>query len=424
MNPNTNTQLAIEKMQSDFTFFNELTKRLGELRNTDMSDSKVKAAGIEKLVMEHTGMKIKFGIHKSSMVNAYMMPPSLDRNHPFWNSRGYSWPVEPGPLKKLGVTKEKTVEVWCDESNYTVGGGWSKVEIELMILKGLMKLKTVSDAGIAAIFLHELGHAYTYFSLFGKLTLKNFLTSEAIKDLLGTPEHDKRVQVLEKLSKDLDIDIKNKEKLAHADGKIQGDLVESIVITETAVKPATTSANFGFDTRNIEQIADQFALYHGAGPALSEAMVEMYRSFGMPEAKSNLTFVIFEVIKVLFMAYIAVHAPLVGVVLLLLSIPGDKIYDDPEARVELMRKQVVESLRNYKDQPEMTARLMAQLEEMEKLKGALKDRRTFFTLVYQTITPHGRRMYRQEVFMKSVENLLYNDVYFNAAKFGALANEN
>lgn len=422
MNSQTKTQLATEKMQNDFTLFNELTKRIGVLRS-DPTPAKVKESGIDELVFKHTGIKIKFGIHKSNQVNAYMMPPDLDRNHPFWTSMGMSWPTDGKSLTKLGVTERKTVEVWTNDANYTVGGGWSKVEIEIQLLRGLLKLKTITDGGVAAIFLHELGHAYTYLSLFGKLSRKNFLTSEAIKDVMGAPELEKRVQVLTKLEDDLDIVIKNKEKIVQSPGKIRGEVLESIVIAEVALNTGTTSSNKGYDTRNIEQIADQFAIYHGAGADLAQGMVEMYRGFGVMESKSNLTFVILEVIKVLWMGAVLTMSPLLGIIILLLTIPGDKVYDDPEARVELMRKQLVGSLKQYKDQPEMHARLMKQLETMEQLKGTLKDRRTFYALIYQTISPHGRTMYRQEVFMKSVENLLYNDTYFNAAKFGALANE-
>lgn len=422
MNSQTKTQLATEKMQNDFTLFNELTKRIGVLR-TDPTPAKVKESGIDELVFKHTGIKIKFGIHKSNQVNAYMMPPDLDRNHPFWTSMGMSWPTDGKSLTKLGVTERKTVEVWTNDANYTVGGGWSKVEIEIQLLRGLLKLKTITDGGVAAIFLHELGHAYTYLSLFGKLSRKNFLTSEAIKDVMGAPELEKRVQVLTKLEDDLDIVIKNKEKIVQSPGKIRGEVLESIVIAEVALNTGTTSSNKGYDTRNIEQIADQFAIYHGAGADLAQGMVEMYRGFGVMESKSNLTFVILEVIKVLWMGTLLSMSPLLGIIILLLTIPGDKVYDDPEARVELMRKQLVGSLKQYKDQPEMHARLMKQLETMEQLKGTLKDRRTFYALIYQTISPRGRTMYRQEVFMKSVENLLYNDTYFNAAKFGALANE-
>ena len=422
MNSQTKTQLATEKMQNDFTLFNELTKRIGVLRS-DPKPAKVKESGIDELVFKHTGIKIKFGIHKSNQVNAYMMPPDLDRNHPFWTSMGMNWPTDGKSLTKLGVTERKTVEVWTNDANYTVGGGWSKVEIEIQLLRGLLKLKTITDAGVAAIFLHELGHAYTYLSLFGKLSRKNFLTSEAIKDVMGAPELEKRVQVLTKLEDDLDIVIKNKEKIVQSPGKIRGEVLESIVIAEVALNTGTTSSNKGYDTRNIEQIADQFAIYHGAGADLAQGMVEMYRGFGVMESKSNLTFVILEVIKVLWMGSLLYMSPLLGIIILLLTIPGDKVYDDPEARVELMRKQLVGSLKQYKDQPEMHARLMKQLETMEQLKGTLKDRRTFYALIYQTISPRGRTMYRQEVFMKSVENLLYNDTYFNAAKFGALANE-
>lgn len=416
------TQLATERMQTDFTLFKELTKRLGELRK-DSSPAKVKESGIDKLVFDHTGIKIKFGIHKSKQVNAYMMPPQIDRNHPFW-AMGYSFPADPEQVKALGMGKKKPVEVWTNDADYTVGGTWSTVEIEIMILRGLMNLKSISDAGVAAIFLHELGHAYTYFSLFGKLSRKNWLTTEAIKDILKVEDHEKRIQRLEMLEKDLDIDIKDKEKIIQSPDKMRGDLIETIVISELMQPSPTTSSHAGYDARNIEQIADQFAIFHGAGADLGQAMVEMYRGFGMVEAKSNFTFVILEILKVVFMIVVTMHSPLYTILFLLIAIPGYKIYDDPAARVELMRKQMVGQLKQLKDQPEMHKKIMEQLEVLESLKGALKDRRSLYTLVYQTISPRGRTMYRQEVFMKSVENLLYNDTYFNAARFGALANEN
>lgn len=415
-------RLATEKMQNDFTLFNELTTRFGELRKKSMSESEVKKAGIPDLIFKHTGIKISFGIDPCMQINAYMRPPLIDRNHPFFTSRGFSWPI-PTTDRKFITNKNgnlSTTEAWTNDSNYTVGGAWSKVVVEVKILKGLMKAQKISDGGIAAIFLHELGHVYTYFSLFGKLTRNNFLTAEAIKDTMGSAPLEKRVQALELLEEGLDINIKKKEEVAQAPENIRGELIESIVIAETAIKASTTSGAEGYDVRNVEQIADQFAIFHGAGGDLAQAMLVMYQTFNAPETLSTKSFVCIELLKTAFMFYILASMPIVGVILLILSIPGNKVYDDPQARLELMRKQLVGSIKDVKDQPWLHEQILSQIKTIEDMEGALKDRRTLYTLIYQTISPRGRTMYRQEVYMKAIENLLYNDTFLNAAKFGAL----
>ena len=415
-------RLATEKMQNDFTLFNELTKRFGELRKKGMSVAEVKKANIPDLVFKHTGIKITFGIDPSIQINAYMRPPLIDRNHPFFSSRGFNWPI-PTEDRKFITNKKgelNITETWTNDSNYTVGGAWSKVVVEVKLLKGLMKAKKISDGGLAAIFLHELGHVYTYFSLFGKMTRNNFLTAEAIKDTMGSEPLEKRVQALVLLEEGLNIDIKKKEEIAQAPDNIRGELIESIVIAETSIKGGTTSGAEGYDVRNVEQIADQFAIFHGAGGDLAQAMMTIYQSFKTPETLSTKSFVCIELLKTAFMFYVITTMPIVGVILLILSIPGNKVYDDPQARLELMRKQLVGSIKDVKDQPWLHEQILNQIKTIEDMEGLLKDRRTLYTLIYQTISPRGRSMYRQEVYMKSIENLLYNDTYLNAAKFGAI----
>lgn len=425
MTNSAKAQLATELMQGDFSFFKELTDKIAALRKTGMTPADVKKAGIPAIINKYTGMNIDFSIDPSKGVNAYMMTPMMDRNHPFFSSRGFTFPIETKDLKY--ITKKGSLnvtEVWTDDSTYKVGGGWSKVVVKVKLLKGLMDLKTFTDAGITAILLHELGHVYTYFSLFGKLTRKNFLTNEAIKEALSTEPLEKRVQTLEILEKNLDINIRKKDEILQAPEKTRADLIESIVIAETCIKGGSTSAFEGFDNRNVEQIADQFAIFHGAGADLAVAMHALYSEFGSVEALSTKAFVIIELLKTFMMLIILAQSPILAVILLILGMPGQKIYDDPQARVELMRKQLVAGLKEAKNDPVLRAQLLDQIDTLETLEGKLKDRRTFYTLVYQTITPRGRTMYRQEVFMKAVEDLLYNDTFLTAAKFGALTNEN
>lgn len=414
-------QLATEKMQTDFTFFNELKEAFDKLRKTDMSATSVKKSGIKELTQKYTGINIDFGIENSGQINAYMMTPELDGNHPFYTTRGWRFAADKKAQRKA-FGKEMTTEAWVNDADYTVGGAWSKVEVKLRMLKGLMNHTTFTADMITAIFLHELGHVYTYFSLFGRLSTKNFLTMEAIKELTSSQPLEKRIMALEVLEKDLNIHIANKESLCQGDEAKRAQMVESVVITAEAAGGSNTTTS-PYETRNIEQIADQFAVYHGSGAALAEGLTEMMKVFRTPETFSKVGFIIMEVVKVLFITYVTLISPILSILILLLAIPGNKVYDDPEARVEVIRKQLVQSLKDTKGQPELHKAILEQIKTIEMISGKLKDRRSFYTLVYQTITPRGRTMYRQEVFMKAMENLLYNDTYLNAAKFGALNNE-
>ncbi len=410
--------LAVEAMKGEFSLFNELTKLLGALRNTPMSDKDVKNSGVSELVFKETNIKIDFFIDPCEGINAYMMPPQIDKNHPFYTTRGFRLPYDP-KQRKLVFNKEKVVEAWVDDSRYQVGGAWSNLPVKLAIFKGMMNFKGFEDEHLAAIFLHELGHVYTYFSLFGMLTTRNTLTDEAIKSLTSSEPLEKRVMSLELLAKDLDIDIKNKEKIAQADDKVRADLIESIVITEEIAGTSGTSKS-KYETRNVEQIADKFAVHHGAGAALAESLTIMFKSFGLTETKNDTTFVILEIVKVVSFIFVAAHFPILAILGLLISIPFWKVYDDPQARVELTRKHLMEQLKNTKKQPELHKAILGQIEAIDQLGVVLKDRRSLYDVIYQTITPRGRTMYRQEVFMKSIENLLFNETYLNAAKFGEL----
>lgn len=414
-------QLATEKMQSDFTFFNDLTLLLGKLRKTNMTPADIKKSGIKELTQQHTGILINFGVPNQGSINAYMIPPALDVNHPFFQARGFRMSPS-GKDRKAVFGKGSRAEAWVNDAEYKVGGTWSNIPVVLCILKGAMTHTAMTDKNLAALFLHELGHVYTYFSLFGRLATKNFLTMEAIKELTAQQPIEKRIQALELLEGDLNINIKNKEDIAHQTGKKGSDMVEAVVITETVLTASSTNS-YNYETRVSEQIADQFAIYHGAGAALAEALTTMYKVFRLPETYSSGGFVIFEILKVFAILYMGFAMPIIAILLLILCIPGDKIYDDPQARITIARKQLVQSLKDTKGQPELHKAIMEQIDAIDRISGVLKDRRTLYQFIYQSITPRGRTMYKQEVYMKAIENLLFNDTYLNAAKFGELANE-
>lgn len=423
MSVQSEIRLATEKMKANHTLFKELTKIVKGLRWKEAPQALVKKSDINKLIFDETGILALFKVTPHAELDAYALLPDIDDNHPFMNRMDEDFKT--ANMDRIHLNRFGSItgtKAWVDPVNFKVGGAWSNVPVTVCITKGLLDTRVFSDENIAGMILHEIGHVFTYFSLLGDLTNKNILIREAVKTALGAAPLEKRVQVLERVESDLHIGIKGKEHLLQTNESVRGEILETVIVTEVVNKRLNVTKTQDYNIRNSEQLADQFAVYMGAGQALVEATVKAERMAGDAVFYTDRTFIQLELVKAMLFMYLTYQIPLIGIVIFFLGVPGKQLYDEPAARVALMRKQLVASLKDTKHIPDLHKQILSQIEAIDELSKLLKDRRTLFTLVYQTITPRGRSIYRQELFSKSVENLLYNETHLNAAKFGALNN--
>lgn len=376
----------------------------------------MKDSGVSEAILFLTGINADFMVKKGVGQNAYVRYPNLDRNHPFLAAYGYTGGTSEVGTALLATNREVIGTI--DRKNWKVGGIYSKIKMNITVGHELLASTIFSDEEVVGVILHELGHIFDYFDVLGGLVKRNFLLHDVSKQLAGQTTHEQKVKVLVEAERQLGIQIQNKDDIINAPDKVRSEVAEAVIITEDMIKNRDTSGNPLYDVRTLEQSADRFAIHHGAGVHLGTALNKLYQNANVRETRGAGMFLAVELLKVALFLIGAYVSPFYTILYLIGSIPGPKVYDSPNARIELIKRQLIGSIKDNRGDKEYSAILREQVAVLEDLQKGLNDRRSLYDTIYQTITPRGRSMYKQEVHMKNVENLLYNDFYLNSAKFG------
>lgn len=389
--------------------------------NNTYTHEEIKKNDVTGMILDETGMNVTVMVKKGVGLNAYVIFPSMDRNHPFYTTYGMYGSSE---SSQVAINMSDTeLKGWVDPKDFKVGGVYSKVKVDMVIGYELMRDTRFTVAEIASIMLHELGHIYTYFEMFGLLTRKNFMIADVVKTLQGGSTIDKKELKLIEAERTLGIKIDRKNDLINIPNDKKEDLISSVLITQDYIQAGTSSSTGIYDIRTIEQIADKFVISNGGGVELASALNKLYETYWVKETRSPALYVAIEIAKfILWMISLSIF-PLTTIFYTVGILPGPKIYDSPEARIKIIKQQLIGSLKDLKSEPVMRKEIQDQIQVVEDIEKTLKDRRSLLEIIYQNVTPRGRIMYKQEVFMKNIESLLYNNTYLNAAKFGAIKDE-
>lgn len=379
----------------------------------------IKDSKLQDVIFDHTGILTDSMVKKRVGKNAFVKFPNLDKNHPFFATYQYTGGSSETTITALALLDSK-LEGTVDMDKMKIGGVFSKVRHDMTVGYELMIANNFTSEEITAIILHELGHIFTYYRFFGMLTKRNFLLGDAMFSINSRSTKEQKVVRLEEISRSLGIDQVNYDTLLTNDKQKSAEAVTTAMVTNDIIRSSSVGGNSYYDVRTVEQIADQFATKHGAGMHLSTALNKIYQEAYVRSVRGPAMFVAIELVKLMFYLFIVSSGPITAVLYTLSLIPGPAIYDSPLARIQLIKRQMVNTIREQNQNAEYIKELRSQIEVIEKLEAELEDRRSLFELAYQTLTPRGRSMYKQEVFSKNLESLIYNETYLASVKFGAL----
>lgn len=428
-----NLKLSLEKIRmQDGSLFTELTDAIEGLMQLSILDQNdINHSALSRVVRKHTGMDVAFTLVPESF-DAYCHLVEVDKNHPFFHQRNSMIPYMTDNYK---TTKTEAIGS-VDLKNGTVDGVFSKFPVKIglgsLFITGYMndpKYDFSADE-VAAILIHEIGHAFTTFEYVGKTVMTGLVISGAVKEAVGIKDSTERTKLIMKASNDVNLQIS--ETVAEETLRKYGENAD-IVLLSMYVKElnSLTKTNY-YDARNCEQIADQFAVQHGAASSLGKALEKLYKlGFDINYMRTT-TFVILEVIKIAFVMFAALgsifSAGLAGgfffTLTMLLFAPGAKIYDDPKDRLEFMKRQLIDDLKQLnlqdKKNKELIKSITEHVDNLDRHISEVKDRRTLMTAIWDAVTPWGRNREQQEAKQKLLEQALNNDLFTKAAKISQL----
>ena len=371
----------------------------------------VKEANLSGIANKFTGMNVTISIEQGW--GAYMYMPPMDNSHPFQNNYFVDYPLFASSGEMILRGKGDPIA----EINYkdaTVGGVYSDVPVSIYIGKDFFKSHFTSEE-IAAILLHELGHAFTYFYYLGRMFFANFLISSYAQEIVGTRDVDKRKILIKAAERRLGTELYNPNALAEQPS-LDKNKMETLFINAHRYTLANTTGTDIYDFRSCEQLADYFATMHGAGPHLISGLNKFYEMCGHDAILPYPIYLIGEFFKLLL-------TPLtlpVSLLIIMVTNPSIKRYDDPAARAKYIEMQMRGTLKNRNLDPEMRKSLLASIEAAGKHANRLSDHKGLDHLLWTVLSPSYRRGVKQEQSQKILEGILFNDLYQKAAIFDSI----
>lgn len=405
-------------------FFKSIAEAIGFLREDGRySTEAIKESGIMSTIQMQTGLRVDFIIDNDSSLNAYVYLPNVDKNHPFVETYLRRFMNSGESLSALSYKDSVPVGV-VDTQLGKVSGWFSEVRHHMHICLGLLKTKSFSNEEVAAIVLHELGHLFTYYLHLGTTVVSNLYLSSLARKIVGAKDYMERKYVLEEAERTLGIEIPEKEMLAKINSDKNSDGVQTVVLTSLAEKSRHETGFNIYELRACEQIADKFAISHGAGVHLATSLDKIYNTYGNPTYRNRMMHVMCEIMKLIGFASTALLGPIVPVVLFLfMGNPWEKRYDDPKARLDLIASNLTEEIKSRKLPEQRRKQLIEDINQIKMLTENIEDKRTLNQLFWQCISSEGRLAARQEKMAAKIIELSNNSLFLSASQFATLADE-
>lgn len=419
---------AIARQSGDlFRELSETIEGLMQLSILDQND--INQSRMSAVVRKYTGMDVNFTLVPNTF-DAYCHLVEMDRNHPFFHQRNQLLCYYTNNYK---TTKSEVVG-GVNLNNGTVNGVFSKFPVKIGLGSAFLvnadgSPSQFSAEEVAAILIHEIGHAFTTFEYLGKTVMTGLVIGSSVRETAGITEPKERVKVVMNAARNGNVMVD--ETFVAQALTTHGDKADVVLLAEHVKNLNKLTSTNIYDKRNCEQIADQFAVKHGAANALGAALEKLHKFSYDINYRSTFMFVTLEVLKVIGVIFLGTALLgggllMIGLALVILisHVPAAKIYDDPKDRLIFLKRQVIDDLKQLDHQQvknkELIKSLVDSITDLDARIEDVKDRKGWGTALWDVVTPWGRNREQQEAKAKLLEESLNNDLYTKAAVIATL----
>lgn len=418
--------------QKNSPLFQELVAKLRPFIESEVrfqSPDHFRLLGLDKIILHHTGVWVDFKYNPyTAATDAAIEPPVLDLNSPLlngWRAYGYGEEAFVPMLKTLKdlEARQADLKAMIDLPKGRVGGLFSKVCSNLYLGAGLWRSLRMSVEEVAAVILHEVGHAFTFFEAFLHVVPTNLALVTAQRALSKTDSQEQRLQLIDALADTMSLDPATRESL-----KKSGQSGQSIMII--AVKGYMQQLRSGsgaweYEMRNSEFAADQFATRQGAGRYLVTGLDKLHRVYDDSYRLGAVGVWAFRLFELLSHAILSVFSfgtyPAVMLLLFLFTDPvGSGLYDPPSARFARIRRDLVQTLKREDLHKDLRADLVSQVEQIDKISHGLQEHMSLLEGLWRLLRRPAARQKSMIEFQQELEQLVNNDLFVQASKFKTL----
>lgn len=403
-------QIGLENMQQQGTkFFDELTAALTDYKTKKIEKHQLVEA-LTTIIKRHTNITVVITLDPATLKNAWVEVSQFDAAHVMWPDF-YQGIDQWQELMKRPVNGTTG---FIDTVKGRVGGIFAECKNPMTITAGLMNMPADE---IAAIILHEVGHVYTMFYYIGHITISNLVVTQATREALGTKDLNKRRKVLNQATQYLSIeDMVSVGDLEMSPMWDSESGIETLLLNAYRERHKSITGTDLYDVRSCEQLADQFAVKHGAGLPLAKALGKISGGGG---GRGGRIFV--QIMQILIEIGMTVVTYGIWFILGLIFnsiIPSvEKDYDDPKYRIRRIAQDMIDRIKRMPLTREDKAKLIGDYEKVMKIETSRQG--STYSLSFRVahmISKRTRNVYNQQETQKLIEDLLFNPLYVSHAK--------
>lgn len=360
---------------------------------------------IPKLIEEYTGIKFDFIVEKD-MVNAGVpyVDFSFTANAALSPNSCFSFAQNGAKI----LRNNNLIDVKVDINTGYIHG-IKDISHSIIIgdtfLNGMMDFKA---SELVAIFMHELGHIWTYYLTLPHIFKSNFLLGEFSERLIGIESREARTVIVEECTKTFGLDFVERETLLTTDSR---DELSLIIFTSQVGKMRSMLGSNPYDLRSSEALADQFVVRFGLGKEL----ISGFNRFGVGYNAGVRNDSRASIIGLTLLNLIV--APYIMPVIIILSafdlVNGE--YDNPVKRSEVVVQGMRDRFKECSD-PKYKRKLLKDIESLEKEIGAHFEEFGIIHIYFNVVLPWGRSRHRSVNFQKALESLRNNKLATRAEK--------
>lgn len=434
MNLMKNPMIATEAIdyQND-GYFKELTALMLNLKK-DIGKEAIRA--IELSVLKRFNMKIELTVTNELMENACMYPVSLDEVNPLDIRMGeglilafknYTLKENKKHAKALASGKYGDPTGMLDYKHARVSGYFSEILLKAELTRPLVMRHEPED--IAAIFLHEIGHAWTYFEFMGVNIYRNSIIGNTIKESLNIKNEKEVFAFSVEMNNLWNIPIDPKTFPA-----LNDENKTKIILGGMTRNMRSELGWVQYDRNTSEVIADQFSTRMGveAGYFITRGLHRLSGGFRWPYWEdfaflSNMAIcAITVIVGITASAYTISIFGFIVAAFVLWATGGNikekngSVYDDLYQRFVRIRNEMIGRLKQARATKEEIITTIKRLDQLENVLKTANTNQPILDKFYTWLSSDYRDQKNKMLYQQMVEDLLANDLYILGNKFKTL----
>lgn len=424
-----NLGLEAISYQND-SFFKDLCKQFEKLIESKYRDEKT-FLQIEKMIKDRFGLKVH--ILTDIEYGTCVWLPSFHQNHIFIENefremyKNYSDDIrELEKLKRLKEFKEVNV---VNTKEARVSGLFSEIKSDINL--NIEQLSGMMPEEVTAVYLHEVGHLFTWYENITKISTCNMVMLEACAMAeKNKPIEEKKIYIKE-AEKMLNIKESKLDDILQVD---DSKTVFTLFLSKINQESKSSMGSYFYDAVTCEQMADQFVSRLGGGRYLLTGLDHLNKKWGtkmkddheawVSDVVSTLTLFGFSS-TVLIVLGSTIGSAMIGVffipafMILITYLLGmakrDHTYDDDKVRLTRMKNDLIATLKT--NPPESLKRhLIKEIELCDDVLNTYVEYKQMLMRVSDFIFKSNRDAKKVYELQRDLEMINFNPLFVKSEK--------